>query len=336
MPFGDSVVIYLYSYLPALSLAGFFWWLERYARKTTFLVIFAFVWGAFGANILAQFWNTFFSLALSVYNVKATANDMIVAVIGAPLVEEFTKGAMILILFRFKHIKSITDGVLLGIIIGLGFASSENVHYAYRIFSYNGELAMWYNLWFREIHTTLLHASATAVWGGMLGYARGFQGTPRIFTILNGYILAMVTHGFWNFMASYVGMVNSQNNIIQTIMRGELVVIFGSLLMLFLYSLGRQSRIIADELKEESARGVIPPEHVEFFAAMVRHAKKYTLPKRLTPSAYAQMGVALALLKHENRQHSSKILEEEIQNARLRLLQASEHTPDSLTLHYGR
>ena len=237
MPLSDMLIIYLYSYLPAIMLGAFFWWMDRFERESLFLVCFAFIWGAFGAGLLSYFWNTFFLIVLDIYQKGSyAANDMLVGVIVAPFVEEFTKGFVILILLRLNKVDNITDGILLGVIIGLGFAASENVHYAIDVvYKSSGELAMWHNLWFREIHTTLLHASATAVWGAMIGYSRYLKGYQRYFTLANGFVLAIVTHGFWNFLASYVGSIQSEINLVQMIMRFELILIFGMLLTIFVF-----------------------------------------------------------------------------------------------------
>jgi len=334
----DTLIIYLYSYFPAIMLGGFFWWMDRFERESFILVLFAFLWGAFGAGMLSYFWNTFFHVALDIYQKDSyIANEMVVGVVIAPFVEELTKGIVILLLLKLNKVDNITDGILLGVIIGLGFAASENVHYARTVvFPSSGELAMWHNLWFREIHTTLLHASGTAVWGAMIGYSRYLKIPQKYFALVNGFILAIVTHGFWNFMASYVGSIQAETNIIRFAMRAELFVIFGMLLTLFLVSVMNQSKIIITELKDEYDKGIIPEEHIGFFASLVRHPKRYKLPKSISPSEYAKIGVRLAFRKDEYHYNPSKILETEIENLREKLKLMSDYKPDSLQLRYGK
>lgn len=334
----DELIIYLYSYLPAIFLALFFWWMDRFEREPMTLVIFGFLWGGFGAGMLSYFWNTFFHVALDIYQEdSAIANDMIVGVMVAPFVEELTKGFVILILLRLNKIDNVTDGILMGVVIGLGFAASENVHYALEVIHpSSGELAMWHNLWFREIHTTLLHASATAVWGALIGYSRFLKGLQRYFTWLNGFVLAMVTHGVWNFLASYVGYIQSDTNLIRWFMRFELFLIFGVLLTLFLLSVKNQSRLIVTELLEEHRHGIIPFEHVSFFASLVRHPKRYHLPKSITNHNYALLGVRLAFRKNEYRQNPNPKLLQEIETLRHQLKSHSNYQPDALQLTYGR
>lgn len=334
----DLLIVYLYSYFPALVLGGFFWWMDRFERESLFLVVAAFCWGGFGALILSFFWNTFFSIALQVYQMGSyDANDIVSAVIVAPFVEELMKGCVILLLLRLNKVDNMTDGLLLGLIIGLGFAASENVFYAVdRVYPVSGELAMWYNLWFREIHTTLLHGSATAVWGALIGYSRGVKGAPKGFLIVNGFLLAMVTHGFWNFLASYVNSVRTEMNVIEVVMKMELALIFGLLVGMYFISLKLQSKMIIEELTEEHNKGVLPFEHIGFFASLIRHPKRYNLPKTIKADQYAQLGVKLAFRKSEYRKNPSEVLATEIESLRQKVKIASGYQPDSLQLIYGR
>lgn len=337
MEFTDSLIIYLYSYFPAILLVLFFWWMDRFEREPFILVVFCFLWGAYGSGLLSYFWNTFFHLVLlKIEKESFLASDVLTTIITAPFVEEFTKGIVILVLLRLNKVDNITDGILIGIVIGLGFAASENVFYAMdRTLPTRGELAMWYNLWYRELHTTVLHASASAVWGGTIGYARYFKGFARFFMIATGFILAMVTHGFWNTLATVAGYIESAE-IVRTVMNLELVVIFGMLTTLFLLSVKNESRVIIRELSEEHEKGIIPREHIGFFASLIRHPDRYRLPKAVKPSVYAQLGVRLAFRKDEYRHNPSDKLLIEIENLRERLKKAAEYRPDSLKLHYGR
>jgi hypothetical protein len=119
-------------------------------------------------------------------------------------------------------------------------------------------------------------------------------------------------------------------------MRAELFIIFGLLLSLFLYSVFTESRLIIQELLEESLNGIIPEEHVGFFASMVRHPAKYKLPRKTRPETYAKLGVALAFRKHEYRTNPTKTLLSEIQLLRSKLQIASEYQAETLNLHYGK
>lgn len=302
MNFSDLLILVLYSYVPALVLAVFFWWMDRFTREPWWILVLAFLWGSVGALGMSFVWNTHFDAVLMGFEGGESYNDIFTTILTAPFVEEVNKGVFVMILYAMRRIESITDGLLAGIIVGLGFAASENVLYALQILASSGKLAMWYNLWFREIHTTLLHASATAVWGAMIGYSLKFGGFERGFMMMMGFVLAIVTHAFWNLMATFISDFGASQTLVETLMRMELVVIFGFLLTLFLSLLYTQSHVIRRELLEESREGVLPVEHVGFFASLIRFPSRYDLPAGLSPADYARLGVRLAFRKNESRQ----------------------------------
>ncbi|HLD45737.1 MAG TPA: PrsW family intramembrane metalloprotease [bacterium] len=321
----DSIIIYLYSYFPAITLGLFFWWLDRFERESLGVVVFAFLWGAIGAGLLSFFWNTFFHVLLEVYQKNSfAANEVIIGVVVAPFVEELTKGFVILFLLRFKVVDNVTDGILMGILIGLGFAAAENVFYCQQVvYPNDGELAMWSNLWFRELHTTLLHASATAVWGAVIGYSRQFRRSQKWLVVLVGFILAVVTHGCWNFFAVYVNQIQSHFNLVSILMRLELILIFGMLISLFLFSLFNESQTIVSELTEESDNHIIPWEHVGFFASLIRFPRRYRLPAAIKPSQYAKLGVRLAFRKRDLKYNPAPGILQEVIQLRVRLKELS-------------
>lgn len=334
----DVVIVVLYSYLPALAFGLFFWWLDRFERESLILCLVVFFWGAYVSGYLSFFFNTFISVYLDIYaNNDRASNDIITAVMVAPLVEESTKGSIVLILYALGKVDNVTDGILFGVLSGLGFAASENVFYALDMtYKNSGEMAMWQNLWFRELHTTLLHASATAVWGAMISYARYFKGFSSYFTLLNGFVLAMVTHGLWNFIASMTRAMSDDPSLLEYVAKFELIFIGGFLLVLFLMSVRNESRIIVRELSEEAENGVLPREHVGFFASLVRHPKHFNLPKNIPYKHYAQLGVKLAFHKDEYRFNPTNKLQQQIRHLRQMLKQTGDYAPDSLNLHYGK
>lgn len=334
----NVIIVVLYSYVPALLLGLFFWWLDRFERESLILCLVVFFWGAYVAGYLSFFWNTFISVYLDLYaNNDRAANSTITAVMVAPLVEEFSKGSVILILLAVRKVDNITDGILFGILSGLGFAAGENVFYAIdMVYKNSGEMAMWENLWMRELRTTFLHASATAVWGAMISYARYYRGFRFYFTLFNGFILAMVTHGLWNFIASMTQSLTDDQNMLEDVAHFELFFIGGFLVLLFLSSLRNESRIIVRELSEESENGIMPPDHIGYFASLVRHPKQFNLPKSIAPHHYARLGVKLAFRKDEYRNNPSNRLNQQIRHLRQMLKQSAEYAPESLSLHYGK
>lgn len=320
----DMSILILYSYVPALVLAVFFWWMDRFSREPWWLVSTAFLWGSVGALGLSFFWNTHFDVMLLNLEGGESYHDVFTSVLTAPFVEEINKGIFLLLLLATRRIGSITDGLLMGIIVGLGFAASENVLYALEIRASSGDLAMWYNLWFRELHTTLLHASASAVWGGMIGYGLSFKGFERGFIISIGFVLSVVSHGFWNLLATLISDYNTSPALIETLMRLELAGIFGFLLALFFTLLFHQSRVICRELVEEASEGILPAEHIGYFASLIRWPSLYNLPAGIKPADYVGLAVQLAFSKHAASQCRSPELLAEVRELRSRLKSLTE------------
>lgn len=235
-----QLIIFFYAYLPAVLIGLCFWGLCHFERRLTLWVFLAFFWGAFGAGIMSEFWNSFFHVTLPLYERGNSAHEALNGIVIAPFVEELTKGFVLILVLIWGRLRQVSDGILLGLLIGLGFAASENVFYANEVFAHSGELAMWNNLWFRVLHTTFLHASATAVWGLWLGRAFSSRGVKRFFVVMNGFILAVVMHGFWNFLADYASYFSDNIQWIATIMRFEIIAAFGVILILFMSTVAQE------------------------------------------------------------------------------------------------
>ncbi len=96
--------------------------------------------------------------------------------------------------YRIQHFDQIRDGFIYGMTLGLGFAFSENILYAF--LSPN----MWLGtslILLRGLTTTLVHFLA----GGIIGYYWGlvkFNRQPLRYLALKGLLLAFLFHGLYN------------------------------------------------------------------------------------------------------------------------------------------
>src|SRR5207245_2264920 len=94
-------------------------------------LIFAFVWGAGVAALVAVVIN---SLGLEFVTMPAlgkTAGEYVSATFGAPPVEETLKGLVLILLLRLRRqeLDGPTDGIIYAAMVGLGFAMMENIGY---------------------------------------------------------------------------------------------------------------------------------------------------------------------------------------------------------------
>jgi len=126
-----------------------------------------------------------------------TVQTLILVVIIAPIVEEFTK---VLGVFSVRgSLIDLESGLIFGAACGLGFAATENLLYESSVYLSEGFGSAFVSIvLLRSISSTLLHGSASAMAG--YGVTRAKFGGWYLF--LPYYILAVVMHGAFNLLAS--------------------------------------------------------------------------------------------------------------------------------------
>lgn len=197
-----SVLAIVYALIPVPLLWAAFWWLDRVDPQPRRYIWGAFVWGAVVAVILA--------IALELAAAELfDLNDEVMAAVVAPLVEESTKGAFLLVTFlRARRVlNSVLDGVVLAGVVAFGFAAVENVLY------YAGA---WSEVESLPINITAAGAAtATFVMRGLftplahplfsvaLGVACGLMVARRtriakIAIVFAGWVVSVILHALWN------------------------------------------------------------------------------------------------------------------------------------------
>ncbi len=178
---------------------------ELYGKKSWPDLTKTFLWGAGLSVIFAIILSLVFVGVLSAPELQReyefladeTVQTLVIVVIIAPFVEEFTK---VLGVFSVKH--SLTDmesGLIFGAACGLGFAATENLLYESSVYLAEGFGSAFISIVvLRSIASTLLHGSASAMAG--YGVTRAKFGGWYLF--LPYYLLAVIMHGAFNFLAS--------------------------------------------------------------------------------------------------------------------------------------
>ncbi|HRU11384.1 MAG TPA: PrsW family glutamic-type intramembrane protease [Methanomassiliicoccales archaeon] len=180
---------------------------ERYNRESWMRVLSVFVFGMIVSILAAMVLESvavellyasgsIFSGGLWSYEpYDPTVEIVILAVVIAPLVEEWTKGWGVLTV-RYK-VREPEDGLVYGAAAGLGFAAMENVFYN------SSALLSGFDVFLstaitRAVASTLLHATASAVVG--YGIARkSLLGTRGVgASWLPYYLAAVLLHGAFN------------------------------------------------------------------------------------------------------------------------------------------
>jgi hypothetical protein len=175
------IVSVLVAVVPIVGYLTFIWWLDRYEREPLWLVIGTFLWGALGGTIGAIVVSGTLQLGVDAALGRARNSREISAAIGAvilaPLVEEATKGLILLILLLSKQFDNSTDGLIYGAATGLGFAMTENFLYFLTVYQQGGAKAWVGNMITRTLFSAVVHCCASGTLGFFLGLSRYREST---------------------------------------------------------------------------------------------------------------------------------------------------------------
>lgn len=247
--------------IPMLSYLLIIWWADRYDREPFWLVLKNYLWGALGAVTFAIVWSVLISALVSVFVKDEIHLGNIETILVAPFVEEITKGAFLFLTIRNKKFDNITDGIVYGGAIGLGFGMTENFLY---FITYGDTLANWMLIVIiRTLFSAVMHCVSTATFGAFLAYSRFKKASLKIFYVLTGLIIAIFIHLAWNLSVSFE----------QTTLLGFLFMIFTIALFIsvFAISISGERKIIFIELFDEAQTGLIPMEHLHILNSPKRN-----------------------------------------------------------------
>jgi protease PrsW len=238
--------------IPMLTYLLIIWKLDRYDREPFSLVIINYIYGAVGAILLAIIGSGLISAAFSFLVNDEQTLLRIESIIVAPVVEETTKGFFLFLMVANKKFDNITDGIVYGGAIGLGFGMTENFFY---FLFYSQSFNDWLSIVIiRTLFSGVMHCVSTGTLGAFLGYAK-FK--PKIikmtFPVL-GLVIAMFIHFLWNLSVSF-----NSTAILGFLFMTVTIAIF---ITVFSISLLSERRIIYSELLPETKTGLIPQEHL--------------------------------------------------------------------------
>jgi len=280
-----------YSILAAILPITFYlfliWKFDKYDREPVNLVLQNFLWGAVGAVIFGYLGNSLFSFFASFVTKDEKLLDIMGTILGAPIIEEITKGAFFLITFSNKKFDNLTDGIVYGGAIGLGFGMTENFLY---FWSFGKDIETWLGLVIiRTLFSAVMHCISTASLGAFLGYSKYNSFFVKLLLPPLGFALAVIIHFTWNLTVTF------QNTMVIGML--FMVIIILLLISAYVFSLKNEWSIIKQGIIEESEAGLIPGEHVNFLL----NPRKNTLPslsKKLS-KLYKNYAVTLAFRKKQ-------------------------------------
>lgn len=188
------------SFLPPLIYTIWIRNTERCHREQWLSIFLCFIWGATIAVVAALVLEILLELPLQYSLSSGDMTPFLLAVVIAPIVEEFTKPLALYLRTVKTNLDELEDGLIFGAVAGLGFSATENLLYGYSFLS-EGFLIFLFVIAIRSIGGCLLHASATALTG--YGIGKTMKNHSSFLGILPYFLLAIFLHGFYNFLLSY-------------------------------------------------------------------------------------------------------------------------------------
>ena len=191
--------------LPVPLLISLILVLDRLEPEPWRNLVFAFMWGAGVAVLGALILNTAGLVYVTGPLFGAEKGHFISAAVGAPLIEETLKGAVLfgLLWFRRTEFDGLTDGIVYAAMVALGFAMMENITYYIRAFDQGGAVSLQTVFILRGVISPLGHPLFTAMTGIGVAYAATHRGAARTVAPIAGLLGAMLLHGMWNGSTRY-------------------------------------------------------------------------------------------------------------------------------------
>ena len=283
--------------IPMTAYLFLLWKLDKYDKEPLGNIIKHFLWGAVGSILLAVAGSLLFSSVIrSLFQLTDYSASLWEAILIAPLVEEFMKGIFPMITVRSKNFDNLTDGLVYGGAIGLGFGMTENFFY---FFAFGVDIQTWIGLVvIRSIFSAVMHCISTGSFGAMLAIAKFNHTSLKIFLPVLGYFIAVIIHFLWNLSVSFPA----------TYFFGLLFMLSAIIffIVVFYLSLAYERWIIREELEDETEVSLIPSENSAFLYSEKSSSKRWIesgLRKRYTRNI-----VKLALRKHQVKNSRGRLL----------------------------
>jgi len=235
-------------------------WIDRYEAEPLWLLATAFGWGAMVAVFIAFLLNTGVVLGVQAFTQNTQAAQTAGAVISAPIVEESSKAIILFILFFFKsdEFDGVIDGIVYASMVALGFAMTENIQY-YGASVLQGGGVLPATIFIRGVMSPFAHPLFTSMTGIGLGLARQANNLAvKLITPVVGLLMAMAMHAIWNGSATVGGCLGFLLTYVVFMVPAFLII-----LIVIIFSLRREGRLVREFLMPDLQRGFFRPNEYE-------------------------------------------------------------------------
>jgi RsiW-degrading membrane proteinase PrsW (M82 family) len=241
--------------------------IDLYEREPLRYVIPVFIWGFAVATTVSLVFNTLFQFTLSSVTSVKTAS-FFTAVVEAPVVEECSKGAALLLIFFIAYLArrrsglvefaGVMDGIVYGSAVGFGFSIAEDLLYG---LEFGPETYI-----VRRIFGGFAHASFTSLTGIGIGLIPLVDNRVlKVILPVLGLFGAILLHSAFNFTATVFGPV------------GYLILFCVILvyIVIIIVWLAIERRAIRDELSDEVRAGTITSQEYAILPSYFRRTGYY-------------------------------------------------------------
>jgi RsiW-degrading membrane proteinase PrsW (M82 family) len=263
-PVGTGIGLVLSSLAMTVVVLAYLW-LDRWEPEPPRLLIFAFLWGATVAVIIASILQVVTEAAI---NPGASDNvSPLTVALGAPLTEEAAKGLFLVLMMtgrRRNELNSMTDCLVYAGLVGAGFAWLEDILYIGSGDTVGESLL---TAAMRLIMAPFAHPLFTTMTGIGVYFALQQRNTlAKVGCILLGYIAAVIMHGLWN-GSSLLGVETYF-----LVYLVWMVPIFGLAIWLGVASRRREQKVVAGKLPGMVTAGLVTANEATWLDSL-RHRK---------------------------------------------------------------
>jgi len=252
---------------PLLILLCF--WLDRYEPEPARYRIAALGWGAVIAVGIG--------LVLEALAGLAGASPATIAVVFAPLSEELGKGLfpLLVLLLRRHQLHGILDGIVYAVLVGIGFAFTEDVLYYLQSLVQGGPGGLVSTFILRGVLSPFAHPLFTSATGVGLGIAvMSRSRVVQVVAPLLGYVVAVLLHATWNGSATFGGTEGFFVTYLLAFL--PLLVL---LVIIAVWARRQEGRMLTRALQECAQMGWVSPSEIRWVS---------TLSDRVTARKYAR------------------------------------------------
>ena len=240
-------------------------WLDRWEPEPPRLLVFAFLWGASVAVIIASILQLVTEAAINPGSPESVSPVTIA--VGAPLIEEAAKGLFLLLMMtgrRRNELNSLTDCLVYAGLVGAGFAWLEDILYIGSGETVGDSLL---TAAMRLIMAPFAHPLFTTMTGiGVYFALQQRNALAKVGCVLLGYVGAVIMHGLWN-GSSLLGV-----EAYFLVYLLWMVPIFGLAIWLGVASRRREQKVVAGKLPGMVAAGLVTANEATWLDS-IRHRK---------------------------------------------------------------